>query len=113
MSDSKPNDFNLGDFVYHESGEIGQITDITDNGNLHYRISYCQFKDIDRGTCGGNRPIFKEGYPKKVTNCNDILFVEGVKLLGKIKETEKELLDLKVKFNAIKTTRNTIYGERK
>ena len=101
-------DFKVGDFVYYEeSDDIGQITDV-DSEFCHYRINYCQFKDPDRGTSGGNGPVFREGYPKPVTKLPDVLFVFAMKEREKIKSLESSLKEANKNFTAIKLARKLI-----
>lgn len=104
-------EFNVNDFVYHDSGNsVGQISDIHKNndGDYRYRINYCQFKDADRGTCGGNGPIFKKGYPVKVTEPVDVLFVAAMKERIEIKRLKNELKNAESNFAALKKSQEIL-----
>ena len=98
-------EFDVGDFVYIDnSDDVGQISDVhqRDSGKHGYRVSYCQFKDPDRGTCGGNGPVWVEGYPKPVTEPADVLFVAAMKESEKIKLLKRELKNAEINFADLK-----------
>lgn len=108
--------FDVGDFVYIDfKNSIGQISDINmqDDGNLNYQVYYCQGKDPDKGVIGGNGPIFMEGYPKKITNPSDILFVVAMKERAKIKNLKIELILAEDNFKALKIARNILKEQYK
>ena len=102
--------FKVGDYVYYEKGRsIGKISDILEGENEpSYRINYCQFKDPDRGTCGGNGPIWREGYPQYVTEASDVLFVAAMKEADEIKRLKMDLEQAERNYSALKRSRGIL-----
>lgn len=102
--------FSIGDTVYYDKNEIGIITDVEDctNGKRRYRINYCQDKDLNTGPRGGNGPIWKEGYPKPVTEPSDVLFVAALKERSHIAELKKQLAEAESNFSALKKAREIL-----
>lgn len=110
--EEKP-EFQVGDFVYYAKDSIGQITDVVlgNNGDIHhYRVDYCQSKDPDEGVCGGNGPIWKIGFPKKVTEPVDVLFVAAVKERSEADRLRKKLAIAEDNFKALKRAVNILNG---
>ena len=102
--------FKVGEYVYYEKGRsIGKISDIIEGENgPSYRINYCQFKDPDRGTCGGNGPIWREGYPQYVTEASDVLFVAAMKEADEIKRLRMDLEQAERNYSALKRARGIL-----
>jgi len=83
-----PDCWKVGDFVYHNSNnDIGQLTQVPCPiyPNHNFRIEYCQGKRLSPSeligfVSGGNGPVFAPGYPKKVTEIADVLFVKAAKV---------------------------------
>lgn len=101
----------IGDFVYSDAGGgIGVITDANcgDDGKMYYRINYCQGKDLASGVSGGNGPIWRDGYPKQVTEPRDVLFVAAMKEKFRIANLKKSLADAESNFSALKRARELL-----
>jgi hypothetical protein len=101
----------IGDFVYYEEGHaIGMITDANrrDDGRMHYRIDYCQDKDLSTGPRGGNGPIWQEGYPQPVTEPQDVLFVAAMKERYRIADLKKALSEAVANFSALEKARELL-----
>jgi len=102
--------FKVGDFVYFSPNEIGRITHIGNENkdNISYQIDYCQGKDLDSGCRGGNGPIFREGFPKQITEPADVLFVRAMKEKLLIEKLSRELKQAEANFNALKRARELV-----
>lgn len=107
-------EFNIGDFVYISDGnDIGQVTDVNERhgGGWNYRVNYCQFKDPDRGIVGGNGPVFREGYPKKVTEPIDVLFVAARKERAEIERLRSKVESAENNFEVLKKALNILRSQ--
>jgi hypothetical protein len=96
-------EFAVGDFCYYDGGEIGRITHVSLEGGKHsYRIDYCQGKDLLSGPRGGNGPVWREGFPKPVTETVDVLFVAAMKERYRMHALIKDLDQSKTNFKSLK-----------
>lgn len=100
----------IGEFVYHDEGEIGLITDENcgDDGRMRYRINYCQGKSLATGVSGGNGPIWRDGYPQPVTEPKDVLFAAAMKEKFRIAGLQKALAEAESNLSALKRARDLL-----
>ena len=108
--------FNKGDYVYYSKGEIGRISDANHDESIdptcRYRVDYCQGKDLITGARGGNGPIWREGYPKQISEPDDILFVSAMKQKELITGLKKQLKIHEGYFEALKIARQVLINEK-
>jgi hypothetical protein len=89
--------------VYYDVGEIGKITHVGyEAGKVSYRIDYCQGKDLSTGPRGGNGPVWREGFPKPITEPTDVLFVAAMKERCRIQALTKDLGKAEKNFESLK-----------
>lgn len=103
-------EFAINEIVYYEDGGLGLIsTAMLRDGKWCYYVDYFNRNQaIGEMPCGGNGPVFRDGFPKKVEDPRGRLFLAGYQAAVDLRRATDAVAKAKADLEAIRRSAELI-----